>query len=220
MRHHSRWLHGDGIGDVGIAETALSHGIGTGKPFGHVAHDDALHRFRAEDRIAQGQQVARQGFIELGRAGLHGLLIVKYRRKHIVADIDAPERLLGNRCTFGRHQGHGVSDEADLLIQHPEYWGVPEFPVVDGLPGNYGPDPFQLLGPCGIDFFNCGMGVRAAEDLTVQQAGKFQVINEPGGTADDISRVPAGHRLADVPVRLRHGRHLPLPATAMTALST
>ena len=125
--------------------------------------------------------------VEQGGALFRGFQHVHHRQQHLIVDVDERKCLLRDvRCT-GRHGGDSVTDiehlvagqgiVAQVLEIHRAFAqsGGAILCLSEVVGGHYGIDAGQRLGAAGVDGADPGVGVRAAQDLAVQEARQVHV---------------------------------------------
>ena len=114
--------------------------------------------------------------MQLGRAGLEGLIHVEDRRKDLVFHVDKTKGLLGYPLAGGRHEGDCIAYKADLAVEDAKHPGRAPLPIGDVFPGKHRLDALQSPRLAAIDLLYKRMGVGAAEHFCVEEVGKLDLL--------------------------------------------
>ena len=133
-------------------------------------------------RGGPGPHVAR--IVDQRRAGPRRLDRVEDGRELVVLDLDQPERLLGRLAVLGRHRGHLLADEADLVAGQDGHVAHRAADAVRRqVPARqHRVHARQRAGAAGVDRHDPRVRQRAPQDPGPQHA-----------RADDVGGVLRGH---------------------------
>ena len=211
--------HLGGVGlfqdDIGLLETGLRVAVAVHHVGGDIARLGRLFLGRLFGRV--------QVFMHQRGVGLHGLQHVADHRQLLVLDLDHLGRLLGRKRIGGGHRGHGLAVIAGLVRGHDQLadGAHVDADLADQRGGRAlgqgrqivgaddGFDPGQGQGLAGIDLFDPGVAVGAADQLGPQHIGQAQ-IGAKGGLA--------GHPFRTIDLRQTRANnrvfcHIPSPHT-------
>ena len=208
-------VHRNGLGfllddDVGLLEAFLHVAEAELELVGDVAARAVFALVQqpagAQRRVGQ----AGQPLVDGGGAGLHGVVGVENGGENFVVHLDERQRLLGHVGVDGGHGGDGVA-----LVQRlapGQHVHAQEAQVLDGALGEVGETPGSFrpvggghdcadagirLGLAGVDGLDDGVGVRAAQNLAVEQTGQALVGAVPRPSGDFFRAVGANWPFAD-----------------------
>ena len=179
--------------DIGLMhrrglELLLDDHIGLGKagidiadleldPFGDIRRLGRRRLDAARDHVLEKER----------RVRLHRLIDVDDVREDLVIDLDQQGGFFGDGFADRRYGGDRVAFIECLLPRHHVARDMPEvlrdalrtdifeFVIGEVLSGDHGLDARQRLRLRGIDRTDAGVGVRRADDLAVERAGRCEI---------------------------------------------
>ncbi len=184
--------------------------VGLGKSLLHVAHLEGEARSDVGGLAgglphAAGEQV----LVQQRGVVLHGIHHVHHRGQVLVLHPDELDGLLGHVGVDSGHRRHGmalvehlVAGQDVVALELETLVSVAELLAGEGGEGkvpcrHHRLDAGVSLGLAGVDGLDAGMGVGAAQDFTMQQAGELDVGAVLGASGDFIHTVGPDGALAD-----------------------
>ncbi len=154
------------------------------------------------------------------RPGLQGLFRLENGGQEVVLHFDQPQGLPGDLFRVGGRQGHRVAHVPDLPIEDALAAGCAPPPIRCVFPGKHGFDPRKRQGPELVNLFDQGMGVGAAQYLSVKEVRKLEIIEIGGSSGDNLPGIPAREPFTDIAIGLVHALYLSLAETDRIARTT
>ena len=165
----------------------LHYQIGLGKPLFHVAPSDGQGRVNRQ--VAPG--VNRDGI------GVQGRVRLQVKGQRPVFHPDQGQRLPGGVIVNGGHRGHFVPHKTDSRIQGQCVRRNGRHRTARHVKGS---DYRQHAGDLGrgvsIDADDVGVGVGAAQDVTVEHSRQFQIGGILGSPGQFLRQIPPDYALA------------------------
>ena len=180
---------GKGLVDVAAPELEIERDIGA---------------LAALEVLEVGERAGGLEFLMHQDLVLGSLDLVEDRRQLFVFGDDQLRRLLGDMGIGGKHHCNRLADIVHLVDRQDRL--IVECRPVIGLRDNLAHvlrrddavDPGHLLGGAGIDRLDAAMGDGAAEDLSVQHAGKPHCMGIFGAPGDLLARLEPRRRTSDL----------------------
>ncbi len=125
---------------------------------------------------------------------LKRLLWIDHDRQRLIVDVHQPDRVGGDVALRSDDGGDFLSlvddavDGQDHLLVRHQGRHPGQASGVQVTAGDDGQHAWQRQGRLGVDIGDPGVGVRAADDIEVQHAGQFHVV-DVGALAADEARV-------------------------------